>query len=256
MNNTSTTNGVYTALTSPVQEKSQSISKDESSKSLRGRPRKVSVAETKTPVCVKTEDENSMTSMSESSKMESTSNSKEQTQEEEESSASQRRQRGRPRKAPKLTMKRPKDHLKGVCMDNLDLLHRKTLESIDYDRCLRRPPAGCVDQKLCTAKGDSYKGPPIVVTNEELIATDSENVPLLSPGSEFLPGSLVKNPKGYQVVNCSSVEEFLNMIKYSLQKLQETLKSDQYKESLNEQVALEEVSIYHYNKMITLSDQG
>lgn len=178
------------------------------------------------------------------------SNKEQQQQEEEESSASQRR-RGRPRKAPKLTMKRAKDPLRGVCMGNLELLHRKTLESIVNDKSLRRPPAGCVDQKLCT-KDDSFKGPAIVVTNDELIATDSENMPLLSPVSE-LSGSLVENPKGYQVVSCSNVEEFLNMIKYSLQKLQETLKSEEYKENLKEKVKLEEVSIFIFT-IISLFD--
>lgn len=126
-------------------------------------------------------------------------------------------------------------------MSSLELLHQKTLESIgDSDVDPRNAPRGCVAQKICIYE-DTVPIPAIQVTNEELIATDNENVPLISPSGSESSAPLVENPKGYQLVDCATMDEFLSVIKYSLQNMLDTFKCPQYGENLKKRISNEEV---------------
>lgn len=228
---------------------SSKVDAESAAKSSRGRPRKPTVtAEKMAPASVssssvRTEDENSMTSLCESTSSKVMESKGEQQQQEEgEGLTSSLRRRGRPPKTQKApTQKRAKDPLRGVSMSSLELLHQKTLESIgDSDVDPRNAPRGCVAQKICIYE-DTVPIPAIQVTNEELIATDNENVPLISPSGSESSAPLVENPKGYQLVDCATMDEFLSVIKYSLQNMLDTFKCPQYGENLKKRISNEEV---------------
>lgn len=147
--------------------------------------------------------------------------------------SSRQRRPGRPKKAAvKKTI--TKKRIRGINFSSLEVLHAKTMASIDSNHNAERIriDSGCVDQKLCVQLNKTAV-PSIVVVDKEL--TNSE-VDLVSPD---IPG--IKNgDKRF----ATTIEEHCLIYKYNLMKFNQYIKFPMFREQLLARLKQEQVKYF------------
>lgn len=159
------------------------------------------------------------------------------------------RRPGRPRK--NVTVIKPENSnsngstkraktVKGPSLDDLKLLHDKTLESIDSFLDPEKPPRGCVDQKLYS-RGNSLV-PNIELASDQEFNFDDQIPPIFSPEAVDTSAPAVSNPNGVKVYKGVSYDELGLIFREAMIKFMNYTKKQEFRQNLLEKIRFEEVS--------------